>query len=40
MYVNEMEASGTVRLQGVDLKKVSEYMLFGSTVQSNREYGQ
>ncbi|KAK3546399.1 hypothetical protein QTP70_026289, partial [Hemibagrus guttatus] len=37
MCVNEREGSGTVRLQGEEVKKVQEYL--GSTVQSNGECG-
>ncbi|KAK3554690.1 hypothetical protein QTP70_032660 [Hemibagrus guttatus] len=39
MYVNEREGSGTVRLQGEEVKKVQEFQYLGSTVQSNGEYG-
>ncbi|KAK3543975.1 hypothetical protein QTP70_032735, partial [Hemibagrus guttatus] len=35
MCVNEREGSGTVRLQGVEVKKVQEFKYLGSTVQSN-----
>ncbi|KAK3573170.1 hypothetical protein QTP86_014841, partial [Hemibagrus guttatus] len=35
MCVNEREGSGTVRLQGEDVKKVQEFKYLGSTVQSN-----
>ncbi|KAK3521007.1 hypothetical protein QTP86_015761, partial [Hemibagrus guttatus] len=35
MCVNEREGSGTVRLQGEEVKKVQEFKYFGSTVQSN-----
>ncbi|KAK3515123.1 hypothetical protein QTP70_007219 [Hemibagrus guttatus] len=37
--VNEREGSGTVRLQGEEVKKVQEFKYFGSTVQSNGECG-
>ncbi|KAK3515360.1 hypothetical protein QTP70_018751 [Hemibagrus guttatus] len=39
MCVNEREGSGTVRLQGEELKKVQEFKYLGSTVQSNGECG-
>ncbi|KAK3559772.1 hypothetical protein QTP86_020723 [Hemibagrus guttatus] len=39
MCVNEREESGTVRLQGEEVKKVQEFKYLGSTVQSNGEYG-
>ncbi|KAK3561048.1 hypothetical protein QTP86_026390 [Hemibagrus guttatus] len=39
MCVNEREGSGTVRLQGVEVKKVQEFKYLGSTVQSNGECG-
>ncbi|KAK3547975.1 hypothetical protein QTP70_001636 [Hemibagrus guttatus] len=39
MCVNEREGSGTVRLQGEEVKKVQEFKYLGSTVQSNRECG-
>ncbi|KAK3567046.1 hypothetical protein QTP86_009011 [Hemibagrus guttatus] len=39
MFVNEREGSGTVRLQGEDVKKVQEFKYLGSTVQSNGECG-
>ncbi|KAK3514247.1 hypothetical protein QTP70_011840 [Hemibagrus guttatus] len=39
MCVNEREGSGTVRLQGEEVKKVQEFKYLGSTVQSNGEYG-
>ncbi|KAK3524731.1 hypothetical protein QTP86_001890 [Hemibagrus guttatus] len=39
MCVNEREGSGTVRLQGEEVKKVQEFMYLGSTVQSNGECG-
>ncbi|KAK3512233.1 hypothetical protein QTP70_001094 [Hemibagrus guttatus] len=35
MCVNERERSGTVRLQGEEVKKVQEFKYLGSTVQSN-----
>ncbi|KAK3564328.1 hypothetical protein QTP86_013250 [Hemibagrus guttatus] len=38
MCVNEREGSGTVRLQGEEVKKVQEFKYLGSTVQSNGEY--
>ncbi|KAK3542438.1 hypothetical protein QTP86_025900, partial [Hemibagrus guttatus] len=37
MCVNEREGSGTVRLQGEEVKKVQEFKYLGSTVQSNGE---
>ncbi|KAK3506481.1 hypothetical protein QTP70_001796, partial [Hemibagrus guttatus] len=39
MCVNEREGSGTVRLQGEEVKEVQEFKYLGSTVQSNGEYG-
>ncbi|KAK3570592.1 hypothetical protein QTP86_023645, partial [Hemibagrus guttatus] len=39
MCVNEREGSGTVRLQGEEVKKVQEFTYLGSTVQSNGECG-
>ena len=39
MYVNEKKASGTVRLQGVEVENVPEFKYFGSTAQSNGECG-
>ncbi|KAK3558663.1 hypothetical protein QTP86_023102, partial [Hemibagrus guttatus] len=39
MCVNEREGSGTVRLQGEEVKKVQEFMYLGSTVQSNGACG-
>ncbi|KAK3573129.1 hypothetical protein QTP86_014133, partial [Hemibagrus guttatus] len=36
---NEREGSGTVRLQGEEMKKVQEFKYLGSTVQSNGECG-
>ncbi|KAK3506607.1 hypothetical protein QTP70_011017 [Hemibagrus guttatus] len=39
MCVNEREGSGTVRLQGEEVKKVQEFKYLGSTVQSNGERG-
>ncbi|KAK3517214.1 hypothetical protein QTP70_001135 [Hemibagrus guttatus] len=39
MCVNEREVSGTVRLQGEEVKKVQEFKYLGSTVQSNGECG-
>ncbi|KAK3546573.1 hypothetical protein QTP70_029961, partial [Hemibagrus guttatus] len=39
MCVNEREGSGTVRLQGEEVKNVQEFKYLGSTVQSNRECG-
>ncbi|KAK3525541.1 hypothetical protein QTP86_034714 [Hemibagrus guttatus] len=39
MCVNEREGSGTVRLQGEEVKKIQEFKYLGSTVQSNRECG-
>ncbi|KAK3532664.1 hypothetical protein QTP86_027653 [Hemibagrus guttatus] len=37
MCVNGREGSGTVRLQGEEVKKVQEFKYLGSTVQSNGE---
>ncbi|KAK3544000.1 hypothetical protein QTP70_032758 [Hemibagrus guttatus] len=39
MCVNEREGSGTVRLQGEEVKKVQEFKYLASTVQSNGECG-
>ena len=39
MSVNERNPSGTVRLQGVEVKKVDDFKYLGSTVQINGEYG-
>ncbi|KAK3548355.1 hypothetical protein QTP70_010717, partial [Hemibagrus guttatus] len=39
MCVNERQGSGTVRLQGEEVKKVQEFKYLGSTVQSNGECG-
>ncbi|KAK3510437.1 hypothetical protein QTP70_006843 [Hemibagrus guttatus] len=39
MCLNEMEGSGTLRLQGREVKKVQEFKYLGSTVQSNGECG-
>ncbi|MCJ8742856.1 hypothetical protein PDJAM_G00086950 [Pangasius djambal] len=39
MCVNEREGSGTVRLQGEEVKKVQEFKYLGPTVQSNGECG-
>ncbi|KAK3559649.1 hypothetical protein QTP86_013602 [Hemibagrus guttatus] len=39
MCVNEREGSGTVRLQGEEVKKVQEFKYLGSTAQSNGECG-
>ncbi|KAK3521712.1 hypothetical protein QTP70_015816, partial [Hemibagrus guttatus] len=39
MCVNEREGSGTVRLQGEEVKKVQDFKYLGSTVQSNGECG-
>ncbi|KAK3542088.1 hypothetical protein QTP86_013386 [Hemibagrus guttatus] len=39
MCVNEREGSGTVRLQGEEVKKVQEFKYLGSTVQSNGDCG-
>ncbi|KAK3533449.1 hypothetical protein QTP70_022252, partial [Hemibagrus guttatus] len=39
MCVNEREGSGTVRLQGEEVKKVQEFKYLGSTVKSNGECG-
>ncbi|KAK3507775.1 hypothetical protein QTP70_000293 [Hemibagrus guttatus] len=40
MCVNEREGSGTVRLQGEEVKKVEEFKYLGSTVQTNGECGE
>ncbi|KAK3566863.1 hypothetical protein QTP86_004619 [Hemibagrus guttatus] len=39
MCVNERKGSGTVRLQGEEVKKVQKFKYLGSTVQSNGECG-
>ncbi|KAK3554542.1 hypothetical protein QTP70_025394 [Hemibagrus guttatus] len=39
MCMNEREGSGTVRLQGEEVKKIQEFKYLGSTVQSNGECG-
>ncbi|KAK3506129.1 hypothetical protein QTP70_002328 [Hemibagrus guttatus] len=39
MCVNEREGSGTVRLQGEEVKKVQEFQHLRSTIQSNGECG-
>ncbi|KAK3565723.1 hypothetical protein QTP86_014200 [Hemibagrus guttatus] len=39
MCVNEREGSGTVRLQGEEVKKVQKFKYLASTVQSNGECG-
>ncbi|KAK3550711.1 hypothetical protein QTP70_003966 [Hemibagrus guttatus] len=39
MCVNEREGSGTVRLQGEEVKKVQEFKYLGSTVQCHGECG-
>ncbi|MCJ8731241.1 hypothetical protein PDJAM_G00197160 [Pangasius djambal] len=39
LCVNEREGSGTVRLQGEEVKKVQDFKYLGSTVQSNGECG-
>ncbi|KAK3523752.1 hypothetical protein QTP70_009235 [Hemibagrus guttatus] len=39
MCVNEREGSGTIRLQGEEVKKVQGFKYLGSTVQSNGECG-
>ncbi|KAK3525616.1 hypothetical protein QTP70_000930 [Hemibagrus guttatus] len=39
MCVNEREGSGTVRLQGEEVKKVQDFKFLGSTVQHNGECG-
>ncbi|KAK3542334.1 hypothetical protein QTP86_025769, partial [Hemibagrus guttatus] len=39
MCVNEREGSGTVRLQGEEVKKVQEFKYLRSTIQSNGECG-
>ena len=40
MHVNERNPSGTVRLQGVEIKKVEDLKYMGSTVQGDGEYGE
>lgn len=37
--MNEREASGTWRFQGVEAEKANEFKSFGSSVQSNGELG-
>ena len=37
MCMNERNPSGTVRLQGAEVKKVEDFKYLGSTVQSNGE---
>ena len=37
--MNERNPSGTVRLQGAEMKKEEDFKYLGSTVQSNRECG-
>ena len=39
MCVNERNSGGTVRLQGVEIKKLEDFRYLGSTVQSNGECG-
>ena len=39
MCVNKRNPSGTVRLQGAEMKKVGDFKYLGSTVQSNGECG-
>ena len=39
MCVNEKDPSGTVKLQGAEIKKVEDFKYLGSTVQSNGECG-
>ncbi|KAK3524555.1 hypothetical protein QTP70_029867 [Hemibagrus guttatus] len=39
LCMNVREGSGTVRLQGEEVKKVQEFKYLGSTVQSNGEFG-
>ena len=39
MCVNERDPSGTVKLQGAEIKKVEHFKYLGSTVQSNGECG-
>ena len=39
MCVNERNPSGTMRLQGVEVKKVDDFKYLGSTFQSNGECG-
>ena len=39
MCVNGREASGTVKLQGVEVEKFHEFKYLGSTFQNNRECG-
>ena len=37
--MNEKDPSGTVKLQGAEIKKVEDFKYLGSTVQSNGECG-
>ena len=39
MCVNERNPSGTMKLQGAEIKKVEDFKYLGSTVQSNGECG-
>ena len=39
MCVNERNPSGTVRLQGAEIKKLEDFKYLESTVQCNRECG-
>ena len=39
MCVNEKEASGTLRFQGVEKEKMHDFKYLGSTVQKNGECG-
>ena len=39
MCVNERNPSGTVKLQGAEIKKVEDFKYLGSTVQNNGECG-
>lgn len=39
LSVNENDSSGTVRSLGAERKKVKDVKCFGSTVQSEREFG-
>ncbi|RDD63985.1 hypothetical protein DU478_22590, partial [Thalassococcus profundi] len=39
LCVNDRDPSGTVRLQGEEVKKVQDFKYLGSTVQSNGECG-
>lgn len=39
MCANERDPSGTMRLQGAEIKKVEDFKFLRSTVQGNRECG-